>query len=36
MVLAGDQWLQMPTRDLYDTQMMSMALSAAKDMYDKG
>lgn len=36
MVFAGDQWLQMPVRDLYDTQMMSMALNAAKDMYDKG
>lgn len=36
MVFAGDQWLQMPVRDLYDTQMMAMSIQAAKDMYDKG
>ena len=36
MVYAGDQWVQLPTRDLYDTQMMAMAISAAKDMYDRG
>ena len=36
MVYAGDQWVQLPTRDLYDTQMMAMAINAAKDMYDKG
>ena len=26
----------MPVRDLYDSQIMSMAISAAKDMYDRG
>lgn len=36
MIYANDQWLQMPTKDLYDTQMMAMALNAAKDMYEKG
>lgn len=35
MVYAYDQWAQMPVKDLYDTQMMAMAISAAKDMYDK-
>ena len=36
MVYAGDQWVQLPVRDLYDTQMMAMAINAAKDMYEKG
>ena len=36
MVYAGDQWVQLPTRDLYDTQIMAMAINAAKDMYDRG
>lgn len=36
MVFAGDQWVQLPVRDLYDTGVMQMALAAAKDMYDKG
>lgn len=36
MVYQYDQALQLPTVDLYDTQMMAMALQAAKDMYDKG
>lgn len=36
MVYAYDQWAQMPTIDLYDTQMMSIAINAAKDMYEKG
>lgn len=36
MVYAYDQWLQMPVKDLYDTQMMAMSIQAAKDMYDKG
>jgi len=26
----------MPTKDLYDTAVMKMAIEAAKDMYDKG
>lgn len=36
MIYANDQWLQMPSRDLYDTQMMQMALNTAKDTYEKG
>ena len=36
MVYQYDQALQLPTVDLYDTQMMAMALQAAKDMYDRG
>lgn len=36
MIYAYDQWAQMPTKDIYDTQMMAMAINAAKDMYDKG
>lgn len=36
MVYANDQWVQLPTRDLYDTQMMAIAINAAKDMYEKG
>ena len=26
----------MPTKDLYDTAVMQMAITAAKDMYDRG
>ena len=33
---AYDNWIQLPTRDLYDTQVMAMAINAAKDMYEKG
>lgn len=36
MVYAYDQWLQMPTKDLFDTQMMLASVNAAKDMYEKG
>ena len=36
MIYAYDQALQLPTVDLYDTQMMTMAVNAAKDMYDRG
>ena len=36
MIYAYDQWAQMPVRDLYDSQMMAMAINAAKDMYDRG
>jgi len=28
--------MQMPVKDLYDTQIMAMAINAAKDMYEKG
>lgn len=36
MVYAYDQWAQLPVRDLYDSQVMAMAINAAKDMYEKG
>lgn len=36
MVYANDQWVQLPVRDLYDSQIMAMAINAAKDMYEKG
>lgn len=36
MIYAYDQNIQMPTKDLYDTQIMAMAINAAKDMYDRG
>lgn len=36
MVYAYDKSLPMPVADLYDTQIMAMAVNAAKDMYEKG
>lgn len=36
MTYAYDDWVQMPTKDLYDTPIMKMAIDAAKDMYDRG
>lgn len=36
MIYQYDQALPLPTKDLYDTQIMQMALATAKDMYDKG
>ena len=36
MTYAYDDYVQMPTKDLYDTAVMKMAIEAAKDMYDKG
>ena len=36
MIYQYDQALPMPTKDLYDTQIMQMAVAAAKDMYDRG
>ena len=33
---AYDNWIQLPTKDLYDTQVMAMAINAARDMYEKG
>lgn len=35
MIYAYDQQAQMPVRDLYDSQMMAIAINAAKDMYDE-
>lgn len=36
MIYQYDQALPLPTKDLYDTQVMQMAVAAAKDMYDRG
>lgn len=36
MIYANDQWIQLPTVDLYDTQMMLASVQAARDMYEKG
>ena len=36
MVYAKDQWVQLPTKDLYDSQIMMASIGAAKDMYDRG
>lgn len=36
MIYQYDQALPLPTKDLYDTQVMQMAVAAAKDMYEKG
>lgn len=36
MTYAYDNYIQLPTVDLYDTNMMAMAINAAKDMYDRG
>lgn len=35
MVYAYDRNIQMPTKDLYDTQIMAMALNVAKDEYNR-
>lgn len=35
MVYGQEQLIQLPTLSLYDTQIMAMALNAAKDMYDR-
>lgn len=36
MIFAYDDWVQLPTKDLYDSDIMKMAIMTAKDMYDKG
>lgn len=36
MIMAYDQALAMPVKDLYDSQVMAMSIAAAKDMYEKG
>ena len=36
MIYQYDQALPLPTKDLYDTQIMQMALATAKDMYERG
>lgn len=36
MTYAYDNYVQLPVVDLYDTNVMKMAIEAAKDMYDKG
>ena len=35
MITPYDDWIQMPTMDVYNTSMMLAAVQAAKDMYDK-
>lgn len=36
MIYAYDKAAQFPVAELYDTQMMAMAINAAKDMYNRG
>lgn len=36
MIYAYDKAAQFPVAELYDTQMMSMAINAARDMYNRG
>lgn len=36
MVYSRDQWIQLPVRDLYDSQIMLASINAAKDMYQQG
>lgn len=36
MVYSRDQWIQLPVRDLYDSQVMLASINAARDMYEKG
>ena len=36
MIYAYDQYLPLPVKDIYDTQMMLATVNAAKDMYEKG
>ena len=36
MTYAYDNYVQLPVVDLYDTNVMKMAIEAAKDMYNKG
>ena len=36
MVYSRDQWIQLPVRDLYDSQIMLASINAAKGMYQQG
>lgn len=36
MIYSEDQWIQLPTKDLYDSQIMLASINAARDMYEKG
>ena len=36
MVYSRDQWIQLPVRDLYDSQIMLASINAAKDIYQQG
>lgn len=36
MIYSKDQWVQLPTKDLYDSQIMLASINAARDMYEKG
>ena len=36
MVYSRDQWVQLPVKDLYDSQIMLASINAARDMYQRG
>ena len=36
MIYARDQLVQLPVKDIYDSQIMMASINAAKDMYEKG
>ena len=36
MIYARDQFVQLPVKDIYDSQIMMASINAAKDMYEKG
>ena len=36
MIYAYDQAIQLPVRDIYDTQIMMASINAARDMYERG
>ena len=36
MVYAKDQWIQLPVKDIYDSQIMMASINAARDMYQRG
>ena len=36
MIYSRDQWVQLPVRDLYDSQIMMASINAARDMYQRG
>lgn len=36
MIYSKDQWIQLPIKDLYDSQIMLASINAARDMYEKG
>ena len=36
MIVGGDRAIEMPVKDLYNTQLMLASINAAKDIYDYG